>query len=134
MEEQRLRTLVENLEGRLNPIRAKFNAYLNRDPDAEVQAAEQIEALDLPYDEDELKTRILELNPAFDELDAREQMLNEQRNLARLEGRPSFGLGVEVMGRNSASMSMFPATAATFAAMSTIAIPLYRCRYSAQSR
>ena len=134
MEEQRLRTMIENLEGRLNPIRAKFNAYLNRDPDAEVQVAEQIEALDLPYDEDELKTRILELNPAFDELDAREQMLNEQRNLARLDGRPSFGLGVEVMGRNSASMSMFPDTGEMFAAMATIRIPLYRARYSAQYR
>jgi outer membrane protein, heavy metal efflux system len=36
MEEQRLQTLIENLEDKLNPIRAKFNAYLNRDPVAEL--------------------------------------------------------------------------------------------------
>jgi len=134
MEEHRLRTLIENLEDRVNPIRAKFNAYLNRDPDVEVYTAEQIEARDILYNEDELRARIRELNPAFDELDAREQMLNDQRNLARLNGRPSFGLGVEVMGRNSAAMSMFPDSGDMYAAMATIRIPLYRARYSAQYR
>ena len=132
MEEQRLRTMIENLEDRLNPIRATFNAYLNRTPDMDVQTPEQIEARDLLYNEDELRARIRELNPAFDELDAREKMLNEQRNLARLSGRPSFGLGVEVMGRNSAAMSMFPDSGEMYAAMATIRVPLYRSRYSAQ--
>ena len=134
MEEQRLRTMIENLEDRLNPIRATFNAYLNRTPDMDVQTPEQIESRGLLYNEDELRARIRELNPAFDELDAREKMLNEQRNLARLNGRPSFGLGVEVMGRNSAAMSMFPGSGDMYAAMATIRIPLYRARYSAQHR
>lgn len=134
MEEQRLQTLIENLEDRQNPIRATFNAYLNRDPDAEVQITEQIEARDILYNEDDLRQRVRELNPAFNELDAREQMLTEQRNLARLNGRPSFGLGVEVMGRNSAAMSMFPDSKEMIAAMASIRIPLYRTRYSAQNR
>jgi len=134
MEEQRLRTLIENLEDRLNPIRAKFNAYLNRDPDMDVQTPELIETRDIRYNEDELRARIRELNPAYDELDAREQMLNEQRNLARMNGRPSFGLGVEVMGRNSGAMAMFPDSGEMYAAMATIRVPLYRTRYSAQYR
>lgn len=134
MEEQRLRTLIENLEDRLNPIRAKFNSYLNRDPDMDVQTPEQIEIRDILYNEDEIIARVRELNPAFNELDAREQMLNEQRNLAQLNGRPSFGLGVEVMGRNSAAMSMFPNSGDMYAAMATIRVPLYRARYSAQYR
>jgi len=134
MEEQRLRTLIENLEDRLNPIRAKFNAYLNRDPDMEVQTPDQIDTRDIRYNEDELRTRIRELNPAFDELDAREQMLNKQRNLAQMNGRPSFGLGVEVMGRNSGAMAMFPDSGEMYAAMATIRVPLYRTRYSAQYR
>src|SRR5690625_6432674 len=45
-EEQRLRTLIENLEDRLNPVRTKFNAYLNRDQNEEVHTDEQIEAQD----------------------------------------------------------------------------------------
>jgi outer membrane protein, heavy metal efflux system len=134
MEEQRLRTLIENLEDKLNPIRAKFNAYLNRDPDREVETAEQIENRDLLYNEDELRSRIRELNPVFNELDAREQMLDEQRNLARLNGRPSFGLGIEVMGRDFAAMSMFPDSGEMVVGMATIRIPLYRSRYSAQYR
>lgn len=134
MEEQRLRTLIENLEDRSNPIRAKFNAYLNREPDMEVQITLQVEPREILYTEDEIRARVRELNPAFDELDAREKMLNEQRNLARLSGRPSFGLGVEVMGRNSAAMSMFPDSGDMYAAMATIRIPLYRTRYSAQHR
>src|SRR5690625_7152065 len=74
------------------------------------------------------------MNPARDQLAAREQMLNEMRYLARMEGRPSFGLCVEVMGQNSSSMSMFPDTGEKFTAMATIRIPLYRARYSAQYR
>ncbi len=132
MEEQRLQTLIENLKDRLNPIRTKFNAYLNRDPAMEVETTEQFKTLDVLFRENELQTRIRELNPAFEELDAREKMLGEQRNLARLTGRPSFGLGVEVMGRNSAAMSMFPDSGEMIAGMATIRIPLYRSRYSAQ--
>lgn len=132
MEEQRLRTMIENLEDKLNPIRATFNAYLNREPDSEVLTPDQIEPRELQNSEDELKTRIRELNPAFDELDAREKMLNEQRKLARKNGRPSFGLGVEVMGRNSGAMAMFPDSGEMYTAMATIRIPLYRSRYSAQ--
>ncbi|MGM0507337.1 MAG: TolC family protein [Bacteroidota bacterium] len=134
MEEQRLRTLIENLVDRMNPMRAKFNAYLNRDPNMDVETPEQIEVREFWYDEDELREKIRELNPAFDELDAREQMLNKQQKLARLNGRPSFGLGVEVMGRNSATMSMFPDSGEMYTAMATIRIPLYQARYSAQYR
>ncbi|MFU8861712.1 MAG: TolC family protein [Cyclonatronaceae bacterium] len=134
MEEQRLLTMINNLEDKLNPIGAKFNAYLNRSPDMAVQTPERIEARDILYTEDELRARIRELNPAFDELDAREQMLIEQRHLARLNGRPSFGLGVELMGRNSGAMSMIPGSDDMYIAMATFRVPLYRARYSAQFR
>ncbi|MEX2657205.1 MAG: TolC family protein [Balneolales bacterium] len=134
MEEQRLRTLIENLEDRVNPIQAKFNAYLNREPDSEIGTAEQIVPIEISLNEQELKTNIREFNPKFDELDAREQMFKEQRHLSRLDGRPSIGIGVEVMGRDFAAMSMFPDSKEMFAGMATIRIPLYRSRYSAKYR
>jgi len=61
-------------------------------------------------------------------------MLNNQQDLAMLSGRPTFGLGIEVMGRNFGPMSMFPDSKEMFAAMATIRVPLWRSRYSAQNR
>ncbi|MEX2344661.1 MAG: TolC family protein [Balneolaceae bacterium] len=134
MEEQRLHTLVENLQDKVNPIRTRFNAYLNREPNSEVETTDRIEHFDFYLNEDQLRTQIHESNPEFSELDAQEQMLNEQRHLARLNGRPSFGLGIEMMGRDFGPMSMFPDSKEMYAAMATIRIPLYRSRYSSQYR
>ncbi|MDZ7755771.1 TolC family protein [Rhodohalobacter sp.] len=134
MEEQRLHTLIENLQDKVNPIRIRFNAYLNRDPESDVETSGQIEQRDFYIDEEQLRANIREQNPEFSELDAREQMLNEQRDLARLNGRPTFGLGIEVMGRNFGPMSMFPDSKEMYAAMATIRVPLWRSKYSAQYR
>lgn len=134
MEEQRLRTLIENLQDKLNPLKVKFNAYLNREPEAGVETIDHIEYRSFYLNENDLKAQIREMNPEFNELDAREQMFREQRNLARLNGRPGFGVGIEVMGRNFGPMSMFPDSRDMFNAMTTIRIPLYRSRYSAQHR
>ncbi len=134
MEEQRLKTLIENLEDKINPIQAVFNAYLNRPPDTEVETTGHIRSREISFQEDELINRVRELNPQFNELDARREMLQEQRNLARMDGRPSFGIGVEVMGRNSGAMSMFPDSGDMVAAMATVRVPIFRSRYSAQHR
>jgi len=134
MEEQRLKTLIENLADKINPVRAAFNAFLNRPPESDVETPGHIRSRDLYFNEDELISRIRELNPQFNELDARREMLQEQRNLARLDGRPSFGIGVEVMGRDFGAMSMFPDSREMVSAMATIRIPIFRSRYSAQYR
>ena len=134
MEEHRLHTLIKNLQDKVNPIRARFNAYLNRDPESDVETSGQIEQRDFYINEEQLRAKIREQNPEFSELDAREQMLNEQQDLARLNGRPSFGLGIEVMGRDFGPMSMFPNSKEMFAAMATVRVPLWRSKYSAQYR
>ncbi|MDG5768140.1 TolC family protein [Balneolales bacterium ANBcel1] len=134
MEEQRLQTMIANLTDRKNPLRARFNSLLNRDSDAVVRTASEIGSRPLPYTEEALKARLLEQNPRFDQLDARERMLREQQNQARLDGRPSFGLGLEVMGRDFGPMSMDPDMKEGFVGMATIRVPLYRSRYSAQNR
>ncbi len=134
MEEQRLQTMIANLEDKKNPVRVRFNALLNRESDAEVQTADEIGLRPLPFTEEELKTRLMEQNPQFDQLDARARMLQEQQNQARLQGRPGFGLGLEVMGRDFGPMSMNPEMNESFFGMATIRVPIYRSRYSAQYR
>ena len=134
MEEQRLQTMIANLEDKKNPLKARFNAMLNRASDAEVQTADEIQPRILSYSEEALKTRMYEHNPRFEQLHARYRMLREQQNLARLNGRPSFGLGLEVMGRDFGAMSMNPDMNEGFIAMATIRVPLYRSRYNGQYR
>lgn len=134
MEEQRLQTRISDLEDKRNPVKARFNALLNRAPDAEVQTDDEIASRTLPHTEEALKDRLIAQNPQFDQLDARERMLREQQNQARLDGRPSFGLGLEVMGRDFGPMSMSPDMNEGFVGMATIRVPIYRSRYSAQYR
>lgn len=134
MEEQRLQTMITNLEDRKNPVRARFNALLNRESDADVQTTDEIGPGMLIHTKEALKTRLLDHNPKFDQLDARGRMLREQQNQARLEGRPSFGLGLEVMGRDFGAMSMNPDMNEGFIGMASIRVPIYRSRYRAQHR
>ena len=134
MEEQRLQTMISNLEDKKNPLYARFNALLNRESDAGVETGAEISSRSLPYTKEALKTRMMEHNPQFDQLDARARMLREQQNQARLDGRPSFGLGLEVMGRDFGAMSMNPDMNEGFIGMATIRVPIYRSRYSAQHR
>src|SRR5690625_4396271 len=44
MEEERLKTLISNLEEKAFATRARFNGFLGRDPDTEVETADRITA------------------------------------------------------------------------------------------
>src|SRR5690625_2511479 len=134
MEEERLKTLISNLEEKAFATRARFNGFLGRDPDTEVETADRLETMELPWTRDEVVLRMHERNPRFGELNAREQIAREQRRLARLDGRPGFGIGLEVMGSDFGTMSMLPHSGEMVVGMASIRIPLYRSRYRSQDR
>ena len=134
MEEQRLHNRIANLEDRLNPFKARFNELLNRDADADVDTADELHSRPLLTSEEEIRSLILQQHPQFDLISAERTAAGQQLRLAKLDGRPSFGIGLEVMGRDFGPMSMFPDAKESIIGMAVVRVPLFRSRYDSQKR
>lgn len=134
MEKQRIQNRIENLEDKIRPLKAKFNEYLNREPYEEVVTAEPQQQRELPYTADEITELARSQNPVFETLSFQESALEQQERAAVLSGRPSFGIGFEVMGRDFGPMSMFPDSKESFIGMATIRLPIYRNRTRSQKQ
>ncbi|MEX1261893.1 MAG: TolC family protein [Balneolaceae bacterium] len=134
MEEQRLLNQIANLEDQINPLKAEFNEYLNRDPDAQVETTDSLEPQQIQYSDEQIHELVLTQNPSFDAISARGSSLEQQNRAAKLGGRPSFGLGFEVMGRDFGPMSMFPDAKESFIGMATIRLPIFRSRTQSQQQ
>ena len=134
MEKQRIQNRIKNLEDRLAPLKASFNELLNRDKNDEVNTAEPQMLPDLAYTAEEIAGLARNQNPVFETLRLRESALQQQERAAVLSGRPSFGIGLEVMGRDFGPMSMNPNATESFIGMATIRLPIYRNRTSAQKQ
>lgn len=132
MEEQRLQNRIRNLTDQLNPLKAEFNEFLNRDPDAQVETADSLQSQTIQFSDEQIRELVTTQNPAFEALSARESSLAQQERAAQLDGRPSFGLGLEVMGRDFGPMSMFPDATESFIGMATIRLPIFRSRTQSQ--
>jgi len=134
MEEERLKNRIENLEDQLIPLKANFNEYLNRTSDSYVETTEQVETQELLYSDDQIHQLVRAENPRFDGIESRGNALDQQQRAAQLDGRPSFGLGLEVMGRDFGPMSMFPDATESFIGMATVRLPIFRSRTQSQQQ
>ena len=134
MEDQRLITRIENLEDSKNSLRASFNELLNRAPGSEIEVPEQLPARRPAHTEAELITLAREQNPELGQFDAMETAAEHRTRLARLEGRPDIGIGLEIMGRDFTAMAMMPDMNEGYVGMVSIRVPLYRSNYDAKVR
>ncbi|CAN5414494.1 hypothetical protein BH23BAC3_BH23BAC3_32230 [soil metagenome] len=134
MEEQRLKNRIANLEDQLNPLKAELNEFLNRDPDAQVETTDSLQPQTIQYSDEQIRELVISQNPTFDAILARESSLIQQIKVAQLGGRPSIGLGLEVMGRDFGPMSMNPNSTESFIGMATIRLPIFRSRTQSQQR
>ncbi|MCC5941146.1 MAG: TolC family protein [Balneolaceae bacterium] len=134
MEEERLKTRIADLEDRINPLAARFNELLNREPSEKVETAEELRYAAMAWSDEEARERIRRQNPIFDGIDAERSAAEKERRIAQLDGRPGFGIGVEVMGRDFGPMSMFPDARESIVGMATVRVPLFRSRYNSQRR
>lgn len=134
MEKQRIQNRIKNLEDKLGPLLAEFNEFLNRDKGEEVNTAEPKQLPSLEYSAEEIAGLAINQNPVFETLRLRESALQHQERAAVLSGRPSFGIGLEVMGRDFGPMSMNPNATESFIGMATIKLPIYRARTNSQKQ
>tara|TARA_R100001143_G_scaffold63595_1_gene73216 strand:+ start:32773 stop:34374 length:1602 start_codon:yes stop_codon:yes gene_type:complete len=134
MEEQRLLNQIANLQDSLNPIKARFNELLNRETSADVMIADELNSRPMPYTQEEIQSFILQQHPQFDLITAERSAAGQQLRLAKLDGRPSFGIGLEVMGSDFGPMSMFPDARESIIVMAVVRVPLFRSRYDSQKK
>jgi outer membrane protein, heavy metal efflux system len=133
MEDRRLVTRIENLEDSKNTLKARFNELLNRMPDAEIEIPEQLYARRPVHSEAALITLARQNNPEIEQFEAMEETAEHRTLLARLAGRPEIGIGLEIMGRDFATMAMMDMNEG-YVGMVSIKIPLYRSNYDAKIR
>jgi outer membrane protein, heavy metal efflux system len=134
MQEQRISNNIEKLIDEKNPLRERFNALLNRDPDETIEVPLQLPERSLEWTKEQLFAYAKDHHPGFNRLEASRSAYRSSKELARLEGRPSFGVGLEYMGRDFGMSNMFTGMNETFTAMASIRLPLNRGRYRAQKQ
>lgn len=134
MEDRRLKTRIENLEDRKHAIRARFNELTNRHPAAPIETPNDLPPRHPAWSETELAALVKQRNPELEALSAREKAAGHRAALARLEGLPDIGIGIEVMGRDFTSMAMMPEVKEGYVGMMSIKVPLYRSSYDAKIR
>ncbi len=135
----RVRIEIKELENTLAllrdsrvPLVAEFNQLLNRNFDERVSPVDSLTDTALPLERLAILDSITQNNPMLKMLDAEEEAYEAQKKMARLEGRPMLGAGVNYipfsprtengmpMGGNDMVMPMLRLT-----------IPIYRKKYNA---
>lgn len=134
MEKERILNRIENLQDKLLPLTTSFNTLLNRNPGEEVVTSEPRQQPEIQLTRDEITNLAISENPGFETLSFRKSALEQQKRAAALQGRPSLGLGLEVMGRDFGPMSMNPDATESFIGMATIRLPIYRNRTRSQKQ
>lgn len=138
----RIKMEINELENKLAmlinnriPIAARFNQLLNRPPDREIIVADTVEAISLLIDKTAILDSISEKNPMIRMLDEEEEVYAYRQKMAKLEGRPMFGAGLNYMifspvrtgeGEMGGSNMLMP--------MIRLSLPIFRGKYRAMER
>lgn len=133
MQIKELENTVQTLKERLLPLKVKFNSLLNREINTEIQLPQNLESTELIWNKMAVLDSITNNNPMLAMYDAELEALNQQEKMAKLEGKPMFGAGVNympfqprpegnmLMGGNDMVMPMV-----------TMTLPIYRKKINAK--
>ncbi|NVJ87259.1 MAG: TolC family protein [Algoriphagus sp.] len=92
-----LNNSILTLEDQLIPLQIKFNQLLNRDINSEISSVDTLEPGKLLADKMALLDSIQVSNPKLAKFDAEYAALEQEERIARLEGRPMLGAGIDYM-------------------------------------
>jgi outer membrane protein TolC len=134
---------LQQLEVDKKPLIARFNQLLGRDKNAAVNIESRLESQKATGWEVEMLEQILETNPMLLMLEKEGLAYRKQGEMARLEGKPMFGLGVNYMVFSPRAesgmvggmdgMYYMPAGMGNnmVMPMATLTLPVYRKKYRA---
>lgn len=117
-------TEIKLLEDKIKPLTVHFNRLLNKEDSSILEIDESIELADIPlnYRRDSLLLN----NPILQSLDFKYQSAQASEVLARKEGSPGFGVGVDY--------SFMPKVRNMIMPMVSITLPIYRKQYKASAK
>lgn len=117
-------TEIKLLEDKIKPLTVHFNRLLNKEDSSILEIDESIELADIPlnYRRDSLLLN----NPILHSLDFKYQSAQASELLARKEGSPGFGVGVDY--------SFMPKVRNMIMPMVSITLPIYRKQYKASAK
>lgn len=135
----RVRIQIKELENTLAlledsrlPIKAEFNQLLNRDINEVVSIADSLSGSVVSWERQALLDSITQNNPMLKMLDAEEEAYEAQKKMARLEGRPMLGAGVNYMPFSPRTENGMPMGGNDMVMpMLKLTIPIYRKKYNA---
>ena len=139
MEQEEIQTDIADLRHMGRHLQAEFNELLNRDARAEIELPDGLPMADLHYagmhdhsSDTDLMEIIRDANPGLAAYEKQQAAERDAIRLSQLEGRPSFGVGLQVMGRDHTFMRMMPEMNESITALASIQIPIFRGKYRAQ--
>lgn len=135
MEVKELQNTLALLESSRKPLQVTFNKLLNRGINESITIADTLTISPLSIDKLALLDSITQNNPMLKMLDAEEEVYELQQKMAKLQGRPMFGVGVEYMlmsPRVGDGMSMGGHDMVM--PMVSLTIPIFRKKYKASQK
>jgi outer membrane protein TolC len=132
IEIKELENTLALLEDSRLPLQVEFNQLVNREYDHQVTISDTLAETSVPFERRAILDSISQNNPMLKMLDAEAEAYEAQKKMAKLEGRPMLGAGVNYipfsprtengmpMGGNDMVMPMLRLT-----------IPIYRKKYNA---
>lgn len=122
-----LENTIEQLQANLEPLQIKFNQLLNRDIRAEIMLPNQLEKAELSLEKQEILDSIRQNNPMLAMYQAEIGAYEQQGKMARLEGRPMLGAGVNYMTFTPRLENDMPMGGENMVMpMVTMTLPIYR--------
>lgn len=132
IEQDNLETRIVNTEEELEAMKVQFNSLLNRPAETKVRVPDVMYSSQLARSEEHLRQVIYDRNPELRGRELQEEAALVAEEQARMEGRPSFGLGLMVMNKNFMYMPLMSGERAALTGSLTIRLPLSRSKYRAQ--
>lgn len=135
----RIRIQIKELESTLAfledsrlPLKAEFNQLLNRSITEEVIIADSLSGSVIAWHRQALLDSMTQNNPMLKMLDAEEGAYEAQKKMARLEGRPMLGAGVNYMPFRPRTENGMPMGGNDMVMpMIRLTIPIYQKKYNA---
>ncbi len=136
MEIKELENTIKRLEDSRKPLLTRFNKLLNRPVSETVQVVDTLVAGELPLDRLALLDSVMNNNPMVRMYDFERQAFDTQKEMARREGNPMIGVGVNYMifspATNGEQMQMGGEN--MWMPMVSVTIPLNRKKYNAMKK
>ncbi|MBS4069758.1 MAG: TolC family protein [Algoriphagus sp.] len=122
-----LENTIEQLQANLEPLHIKFNQLLNREIRAEINLPVHLEKAVLSLEKQEILDSIRQNNPMLAMYQAEIGAYDQQAKMAKLEGRPMLGAGVNYMTFDPRLENDMPMGGENMVMpMVTMTLPIYR--------